>query len=198
MSTFMLNTQQRLSRRRFILSSTKVLATGVAAPSLIPASVLGRGQAAAPSERINMGFIGLGNQGRGHIFGSGWTYVPGGYIARKDVQVLAVCDVRTDRLQSTQNAANKLYAEMLGQPAYSGVQGIKDFRELLGRPDIDAVLIAVPYHWAAMLATMAMRAGKDVYCEKPVAPTVREGQAVIEASQSYSRIYQAGTQQRSE
>ena len=190
--------QPRLSRRRFILNSTKALAAGLAAPALIPASALGRGQAAAPSERINMGFIGLGNQGRGHIFGSGWTYVPGGYIARKDVQVRAVCDVRTDRRESTRNAANKLYAEMLGQPTYNGVQGIEDFRELLARPDIDAVLIAVPYHWAAMLATRAMRAGKDVYCEKPVAPTVREGQAVIEASKDYNRIYQAGTQQRSE
>ena len=174
------------------------MAAAALAPSLIPSSALGRGGATAPSERINMGFIGLGGQGRGHIFGTGWTYVPGGYIARKDVQVLAVCDVRSDRLESAHAGANKVYAEMLGKPDYNGVEAYRDFRELLARPDIDAVLLALPYHWAAMMTVMAMQAGKDVYCEKPATPTVREGQAVIEASKRYGRVYQAGTQQRSE
>ena len=72
------------------------------------------------------------------------------------------------------------------------------FREVLARPDIEAVLIAVPYHWAAMLATMAVRAGKDVYCEKPIAITVREASNLVETCKRYSTIYQAGTQQRSE
>ncbi len=150
------------------------------------------------NERIAMGFIGLGGQGTGHLLGGGWTYVPGGYVARPDVQVLAVCDVRRERRESARQRCNQMYAQRFGQSTYDGVLAYNDFREVLARPDIDAVLIAVPYHWAALLATMAMRAGKDVYCEKPVALTVREGRTVVETSKRFSRIYQAGTQQRSE
>lgn len=91
-----------------------------------------------------------------------------------------------------------MYAQRTGQGSFQGVEAHHDFREMLGRPDIDAVLIAVPYHWAAPLSLMAMRAGKDVYCEKPIAITVREGQALIETARRFGRVYQAGTQQRSE
>ena len=184
------------SRRRFLQRAT--LAAGLAAvPTLMPGSAWAQGNA-APGNRINMGFIGLGGQGTGHLLGGAWTYVPGGYVARPDVQVVAVCDVRKERRDSAQQRCNQMYAQRFGQPGYAGVQAYNDFRELLARPDIDAVLIAVPYHWAAPLAMAAMRAGKDVYCEKPIAITVREGQALIEAARRYSRIYQAGTQQRSE
>ncbi len=145
-----------------------------------------------------MGFIGLGGQGTGHLLGGAWTYVPGGYVAREDVQVRAVCDVRKERRESARVRCNAVYAERTGQAAYEGVAGYNDFREVLARPDIDAVLLALPYHWAPVMATLAMRAGKDVYCEKPVAFTVRDGQNVIEAARRHSRIYQAGTQQRSE
>ena len=145
-----------------------------------------------------MGFIGLGGQGTGHLLGGAWTYVPGGYVARPEVQVLAVCDVRQERRESAQQRCNQMYAQRHGQPSYNGVQAYNDFREVLARPDIDAVLIAVPYHWAAPLATLAARAGKDVYCEKPIAITVREGRNLIETCHRFSRVYQAGTQQRSE
>jgi predicted dehydrogenase len=152
----------------------------------------------APSERINMGFIGLGGQGSGHLLGGAWTYVPGGYSARADVQVLAVCDVRKERREHAQERCNQMYAEKLGQPGYHGVQAYNDFREILARPDIEAVLLALPYHWAAPMATMAAQAGKDVYCEKPIAITVRQGRVLADTCKRYSRIYQAGTQQRSE
>lgn len=187
-----------VSRRAFLTRTTTALGAALAAPSLIPASVLGRGASVAPSDRVTMGFIGLGGQGGGHLLGGAWTYVPGGYIARPDVQVLAVCDVRKERRDHAHARCNQIYADKLGQPGYSGVQSYNDFREVLARPDIEAVLIAVPYHWAAPLATLAMRAGKDVYCEKPIAITVREGQTLVETSKRYGRIYQAGTQQRSE
>lgn len=170
----------------------------MASPTLVPATALGRGGVSAPSERINMAFIGLGGQGGGHLFGYAWTYVSGGYIARPDVQVLAVCDVRKDRRDAAQQRADKMYAEKLSQPSYSGVGAYNDFREVLARGDIDAVLIALPYHWAAPMATYAMRAGKDVYCEKPIAITVREGVTLIQTSKRYGRVYQAGMQQRSE
>ena len=170
----------------------------LAAPTLIPASALGRNGATAPRARINMGFIGLGGQGTGHLLGGAWTYVPGGYVARDDVQVLATCDVRQDRRESARDRCNRIYADKLGQAGYNGVQAYNDFRDVLARPDIEAVLIAVPYHWAAPLATMAVRAGKDVYCEKPMAITVREGRNLADVCRRYSRIYQSGMQQRSE
>lgn len=186
------------SRRQFLRRSSWALGTALVAPAFIPASALGRGGASAPSERIAMGFIGLGGQGTGHLLGGAWTYVPGGYIARNDVQVLSVCDVRQDRRDQVRARCNQIYAEKLGQAGYSGVQAYNDFRDLLARPDIEAVLIAVPYHWASMIATRAMRAGKDVYCEKPIAITVREGRNVIDTCSRYDRVYQAGMQQRSE
>jgi predicted dehydrogenase len=145
-----------------------------------------------------MGFVGLGNQGNGHLLGGNYTYVPGGFAARDDVQVLAVCDLVKERRERAQARCNQVYAQKLGQANYSGVRAYNDFRELLARPDIDAVLLALPYHWAAPMATMAMRAGKDVYCEKPIAITLSEGRDLVEACRRYGRIYQAGTQQRSE
>lgn len=186
-----------LTRRQFLkkASTTAALLT---APWLVPGSALGRPGAVPPSERVQMGFIGLGGQGAGHLLGGAWTYVPGGYVARPDVQVLAVCDVRKERRDNAQERCNRMYAQRFGQPGYAGVLAYNDFREVLVREDIDAVLIAVPYHWAAPLSVLAMRAGKDVYCEKPVAITVREGSAVVETSRRFGRIYQAGMQQRSE
>lgn len=145
-----------------------------------------------------MGFIGLGGQGSGHLLGGAWTYVPGGYVARTDVQVQAVCDVRRERREPVRQRCNQVYADRFNQPNYSGVVAYNDFREVLARPDIDAVLVAVPYHWAAPMAIMAMKAGKDIYCEKPVAITMREAQTVVETARRHNRIYQAGMQQRSE
>jgi predicted dehydrogenase len=193
-----MNDVHLFSRRQFLRQSSIALGTALGAPALIPASALGRNGSVAPSQRVNMGFIGLGGQGSGHLLGGAWTYVPGGYIARNDVQVLAVCDVRKERREQAHARCNQIYADKLGQAGYDGVKAYNDFREVLARPDIDAVLAAVPYHWAAMMATMAMRAGKDIYCEKPIAATVREGRSLIETSRRYARIYQAGMQQRSE
>jgi len=165
---------------------------------LVPASSLGGRGRTAPSERVNMGFIGLGGQGTGHLLGGSWTYVPGGYVAREDVQVRAVCDVRRSRRTSAWQRCNEMYAQRFNRPGYKEVQAYNDFRDVLERTDIDAVLLALPYHWAAPMAIRAMRAGKDVYCEKPVAITVRQSQTVVETARRYNRIYQAGTQQRSE
>lgn len=186
------------SRRNFLKTAGTAAAAAFAAPMFIPASALGRDGATAPSERIAMGFIGLGGQGTGHLLGGAWTYVPGGYVARKEVQVLAVCDVVRPRRESAQQRCNLMYAQRFAQSTYDGVKAYNDFREVLARPDIDAVLIAVPYHWAATIAMAAMRAGKDVYCEKPMAVTMREASALLATANRYGRIYQAGTQQRSE
>ena len=183
-----------ISRRQLLQSA----AASVTLPYLVPASVLGAGRSTAPSERVNMGFIGLGGQGTGHLLGGAWTYVPGGYVAREDVQVRAVCDVRRARRLPAWQRCNEIYAQRFNRPGYQEVQAYNDFRKVLTRPDIDAVLLALPYHWAAPMAIRALRAGKDVYCEKPVAITVRQAQTMVETARRHNRIYQAGTQQRSE
>jgi len=145
-----------------------------------------------------MGFIGVGGQGGGHLLGGAWTYVAGGYAGRKDVQVLAVCDVWRERRENATKKVNDHYAEVYGKDNYKSCQAYTDFREVLARTDIDAVLIATPAHWHATMAAMAAEAGKDLYCEKPTAVTVRESQAMLAAVRRYGRVYQAGTQQRSE
>jgi predicted dehydrogenase len=106
--------------------------------------------------------------------------------------------VRQERREHAKTRCNQVYAERLGQAGYNGVQAYNDFRDVLARPDVEAVLVALPYHWAAPMAALAARAGKDVYCEKPIAITVREGRNLIEVFRRYGRVYQAGTQQRSE
>jgi len=152
----------------------------------------------SPNERVTMGFIGVGGQGGGHLLGGAWTYVAGGYAGRKDVQVLAVCDVWRDRRENACKKVNDHYTEVYGKGGSKSCEAYTDFRQVLDRSDIDAVLIATPAHWHATMAAMAAAAGKDVYCEKPTAVTVSESQAMLAAVRRYGRVYQAGTQQRSE
>jgi len=193
-----MNGSGRLSRRRLLRRGVRVLGAAVAAPYLASSSALGRGGAAAPSDRIGMGFIGLGGQGTGHLLGGAWTYLTGGYVARKDVQVLGVCDVWRNRREAAGHRVNQYYAQTRGKGTYKGCKAYVDFREILARDDVDAVLIATPIHWHAMMTILAAKAGKDVYCEKPTAVTVRESRAMADAIRRYGRVFQAGTQQRSE
>jgi hypothetical protein len=193
-----LKARHRFSRRQFLRHSVSAAAAAFAAPAIIPASALGHSGAVAPSERITMGFIGVGTQGSGHLLGGAWTYVAGGYAGRKEVQVLAVCDVWRDRRERAMQRVNDHYAEVYEKGSYKSCEAYTDFREVLARGDIDAVLIATPAHWHATMAVMAVQAGKDVYCEKPTAVTIREARAVADAVRRNGRIFQAGTQQRSE
>jgi hypothetical protein len=188
----------KISRRRFLRQNLCAAGAAIAAPAFIPASALGRNGTVPPSERITMGFIGVGTQGGGHLFGGAWTYVTGGYLGRKEVQVLAVCDVLQDRRDRAIKRVNDYYAETYGKGTWRSCEAYDDFRDLLARPDIDAVLIATPAHWHATMAVMAAAAGKDIYCEKPSAVTIQESQAILSAVRKYGRVYQAGTQQRSE
>ncbi len=124
-----------------------------------------------------MGQIGIGNQGSGLL---------GNFAGNGKVQMIAVSDVKPDIL----NTAYK----RIGSPA-GGAH--KDFRELLNRPDIDAVVMAVPDHWHALMVVMAAEAGKDIYCEKPMSLTVREGRYMVNAVRRYNRVFQTGSMQRS-
>ncbi len=181
--------------RRSFLTTTLAAA---AAPMILPSSVLGRAGAVPPSERITMGFIGLGTQGGGHLFGGGWTYVTGGYLGRDEVQVLGVCDVWRGKRDKAKERVNTYYADKASAGQFKSCEAYRDFRDMIARDDIDAVLMALPFHWHANAATLAAKAGKDVYSEKPIALTIREGRTLVETVQRYGRVYQAGTQQRSE
>jgi hypothetical protein len=187
-----------VSRRDFLRHTATALTATAAAPLVIPAAALGGSGATSANERIRMGFIGVGGQGGGHLLGGAWTYVAGGYAGRKEVQVLAVCDVWQDRRERACQKVNDHYAEVYGKGSYKSCEAYTDFRHVLDRNDIDAVLIATPAHWHATMACMAAEAGKDIYCEKPTAVTIRESQAVLAAVRRYGRVFQAGTQQRSE
>jgi len=159
--------------RRGFLRGTAAAASAVACPALVPASALGRDQQAAPSQRVVTGVVGLG---------FGWQMFTGG----PDVQCVAVCDVRQDRRDAAQQA--------LGGPGRCAAYG--DFRELVAREDIDAVYIATPDHWHALVTIAAAKAGKDVYCQKPLTRTIAEGRAVVQAVKRYGIVFQHGTQQR--
>ena len=142
---------RRFTRRDFLKGAGAAL--GV--PFLVPSSALGLGGAIPPSERITMGFIGVGGQGGGHLLGGAWTYIPGGYSARPDVQVLAVCDIRRDRRERATQRVNDGYAQMPGRAGGKPCEAYVDFRKVLDRGDIDAVLIASPAHWHAIMAILA-------------------------------------------
>ncbi len=184
----------RVSRRGFM----KAAAATVAMPYIIPSSALGADGHVSPSERICMGFIGIGGQGGGHLFGGAWTYIPGGYLAREEVQVLGICDIRRDVRENGTRRVNDAYGKKAASGGYQSCKAYNDFRELIARDDIDAVLIGTPIHWHAIMTIMAAKAGKDVYCEKPTAMTVAESRAAHDAIRRYGRVFQAGTQQRSE
>ena len=167
------------SRRSFL----RRMGGAVAFPLVVPASVLGRDGAVAPSNRIVMAGIGLGNRGTGDL--RSWV------LPEKDVQFVAICDVRKIRRDAIKEMTDKYYGN------HDCKQYI-DMKEMLERKDIDAVLIATSDRWHASASILAMRAGKDVYTEKPASLTVREGQAVVATAARFGRVYQAGMQRLSE
>jgi predicted dehydrogenase len=165
--------------RRVFLKNTAVLSI---VPYIVPASALGRGGKIAPSERIVLGGIGVGGRGQ---------YDMSAALNEADVQYVAACDVRKVNREQAKAAVDTRYANQ-DCAIYT------DFRDLLARDDIDAVLIATGDRWHALASIMAMRAGKDVYCEKPACFTMAQGQKVVETARRYGRVYQTGAQRLSE
>lgn len=170
----------RPSRRKFAKTAAAAVASLAFAPRFLSAATLGRGQP-GPNSRINIGLI-----GNGLIMGGHRDY----FLARPGItQVVAVCDLYPDRLANALAHAKTVNNACVAYERYE---------ELLARPDIDAVAIGTPDHWHAAIAIDAMRAGKDVYVEKPMTLTIEEGKAMVAAEQRYQRILQVGSQQRSE
>ena len=177
-----------MNRRRFLKRVTASVAGAITAPAIVQAQTLGGGGGVAPGDRLTLGLIGMGR-----IMESHFRFC----TASSDVQIAALCDVESRRLDKYQSLANEIYGDRYGKGSYDGVAVYKDFRELLARPDIDAVIAGVPDHWHALVAIDAARQGKDIYSEKPLSLTIYEGKRMVEAVRRYGRVFQTGSQQRS-
>lgn len=167
-------------RRRFLQASA---AAAVAAPLVLPSRIWSA--ETKPNSRLTMGFIGMGTQNRGLL---------GGFLGQP-TQVLAVCEVDTNRRNDAKRRVDDFYAQRAGYRAHCAAYN--DFRELVQRKDIDAVCIATPDHWHAIPTLAALRAGKDVYCEKPLTHNIHEAVEVIRAVDAHGRVLQTGSMQRS-
>jgi len=181
------NLNQQHTRRSFLKNSAKACAI-LGFPTIIPASVLGRSGTVAPSNRVSLAHIGCGKMAR--LLRNTFAHMP-------DVQVVACADVERSRLQDFKDFYDSFYQKERGQGQGAGVALYDDFLQLLARPDIDGVIIATPDHWHANMTIAACRAGKDVYCEKPLTHTLGEAYEVTAAVQQYGRVLQTGTMQRS-
>jgi predicted dehydrogenase len=162
------------TRREFL----KTAGAAIAVPYVITSSALGNDDVPPASDRIVMGGIGIGNMGRGD---------QGAFLGRGDVQYVAVCDVRHAFRDAGKAAVDGHYQN-------TDCQAYNDFRELLARADIDAVHVATPDHWHALMVIEACRNGKDVYCQKPETRTLREGPLMVAAARRYARVVSGGSQ----
>jgi predicted dehydrogenase len=170
----MTNHSTSVSRREFLKRSAVTAAAAAAAPYLIPSNVLAGPGRVGANDRIGLAGVGIGRQGSGVLASA---------VGHKSVRFVGIADVNVPRAVAT---AKK----------YGGI-GLKDYRHILDRKDVDAIITATPEHWRAIICIAACQAGKDVYAEKPVSLTIHEGRLMVEAARKYKRVFQVGTQQRS-
>lgn len=173
--------KQDVSRRMFLKKAAGLAGGAIAFPYIISPSALGKAGNVAASNRITIGMIGIGNHGRRVNLKN--------FLGNLDAQIVAVCDVDTSRLNGGRDIVNQAYGNQ-------DCATYNDFRDVLARPDIDAVMISTPDHWHVPMSIAAAKAGKDVECEKPTL-TVREGRTLCEAIKRYGRIFQTSTEDRS-
>jgi predicted dehydrogenase len=171
--------KQIFSRRRF-LKTTTAASTAIAFPTIIPSTAIGRDGAAPPSDRIVVGGIGIGNRGK---------YDLTCFLPQSDVQFAAVCDIKESRRLEIKKMVDEKYGN-------ASCATYRDFRELLDRKDIDAVLIATGPNWHATMSSYAAKAGKDIYCEKPCTKNISQSLILADTIKRSARIFQAGTQRR--
>jgi predicted dehydrogenase len=176
-----------MDRRSFL----QILATSAAAvtfPSIVRAETLGLNGGVAPSNRLNLGYVGLGTQGGGHFRAE---------LSNTGIQTVALCDLDGEHLNGSRKLLQNAYAARIKAGTYQGVFTSGDFRELMAHPSVDAVWLSVPDHWHAIVLIHAARAGKDIYAEKPLSLTIPEGQAMVQAVQDSGVVCAIGSQQRS-
>jgi len=172
-----------LTRRELLKSSALAVLFG---PAIVPARVLGSN---APGNRITIGMIGMGRQAYQSNLKS--------FLNAPDTQVVAVCDVDAWRLDNARKAVEEYYAREKTAGSFKGCLAYRDFRELLDRTDIDAVMISTPDHWHVPMAIAAAKAGKDICCEKPLTLSIAEGRALSDTVQRYNRVFRTDSEFRS-
>ncbi|MHC4740244.1 MAG: Gfo/Idh/MocA family protein, partial [Planctomycetota bacterium] len=196
-----------MERRKFIKVAGRTVVGAIGFPYIVSSSALGKGGSVAASERISMGCIGCGGMGMGNMRG---------FLNKDQTQIVAVCDVMTSGSKEYGPNANGYgnKGKQLGREAarkeveayygkkrpsgnYKGCAGYNDFRDLVSRDDIDAVVVTTPDHWHIPISLAAVKSGKDVYCEKPLSLTISEGRELADAVKRYGRVLQTGTQHRS-
>lgn len=174
-----------LARRAFLQRGLAgIVATGLA-PNFFPARLFGRN---APSNQLAVGLVGNGLICSSHA---------GALTGRDDCRVLATCDVMRSKAEKMRDRLDKAYAKTKDSGVSRGVEIHALYEELVARPDLDVVFVCTPDHWHAAVASAAMQAGKDVYCEKPLTLTIREGRHLVDVARRHGRVLQTGTQQRS-
>jgi predicted dehydrogenase len=170
-----------ITRRGFLRTVAGVGAGAVAFPYLASSSALGNAGGVAASSRLVMGCIGMGGMGTGDMQG---------FLGKQEVQIVAVCDVDKAQRDKAKTTVDEKYKNQ-------DCKTYLDFRDVIGRNDIDALSIALPDHWHSIPAIMGAAAGKDIHAQKPLARTIREGRAICEAVRRYGIVWQTGSQQRS-
>jgi myo-inositol 2-dehydrogenase / D-chiro-inositol 1-dehydrogenase len=185
-------------RRNFIKSAVAAAAGVIAVPTIIPSCARGGKGRIAPSDKVRVALLGCGNQG-------GWDIIE--FAKDERVQVVALCDVNRESLGYWSGSAggldvierrvNNFYAEKNGKP-FKGLRLKEDFRDILAMSDVDAVEVALPDHWHSIPVIMAAKAGKAIYCQKPLSLTIPEGRAMSDAVKKYKVVFQTGSQQRSD
>lgn len=181
--------KKNINRRQFLKKAAGIATAAIVFPYVVPSSALGKAGSVAPSERITLGFIGLGIRGTTHLR----TFLP-----LAEAHVVAVCDLYQSRREAAKKQIEDHYARTSGAAGtYKGCDTYNDFRDMLARKDIDAIVIATPEHWHALTMIAAAKAGKDIYGEKALTLTVPEGQALCKTVRRYGCVFQVGTQQRS-
>ncbi len=183
-----MRTKRGVTRRQFLTKAAGTAVGVVGIPYFVSSSALGQAGNAAPSERITLGFIGCGKQG---------TYLLRSFLNSPGVQVVAACDVDKLKLDRAKGVTEEHYAGKNGG-SYEGCATYGDFRQVLAREDIDAVVIATPDHWHAIAVVESAKAGKDIYCEKPLSQTIGEAREMVNTVRRYNRVFQAGSMQRSD
>lgn len=181
--------EQRVLSRRNFLRSAAVASAAVAAPTFVPLAVCGGETRSAPSRRINVAMIGVGRQAQLVNIRQ--------FLAMPDVQIVAVCDVDSWRLETAKQAIEAAYAKQMGSGRYRGCDAVVEFHDLLARKEIDAVMISAPDHWHAPMAIAAMEAGKDVSLEKPITRTIAEGRRLSETATRLGRVFRVDSEFRS-
>ncbi len=177
-----MSNETQISRRQFLRTAVGLTVGAAVAPVVVPSSLVGKSAQVPPSDQVVMGCIGVGWQGTSNMES---------FLREADVRIVAVCDVDEHHLRNARQIVDEHYGN-------TDCAVYHDFRDVLARADIDAVSLGLPDHWHAVPAIQAAEQGKDIYGEKPVSHTLREGRAIVEAVERYGRIWQTGSWQRSE